>query len=254
MRESRVSYHLHIQTRQQLSLQGIMGEDGNALTDKAGGEIPAPRPPMYVESPTDEYLQGDVYRDVRIFVAKPPTPRSRANGEITIDHVTTESLVTVALVSHSCDNDPTHAGDSPNLDVQIAILHAMGSSDRRELVDRHGMSDAVNDPLNGYRLEEFIYAAKTGVLDDPQRIFLTQICTIPRSRLDRSKRVLQLTPEYRAMLKGKLALRFARHERGVPDVPTKVLTMPLEPHQLPNVPPPGRSPPATPTRMPDVVA
>lgn len=200
---------------------------------------------MYVEPFTDDYLQGDVYRDVPIMTATLDAARSSPQGDSGFAFATNYRRPFVVLVSHGCDSDPTHTDSSDNDDIQVAILFPMATHDRKDMEARGGVGALNSSKSRGY-LHQFFYKPSAAIGEEPRRIILFQLHTIKRRLVRKENKVAELTAKARGNLKAKLFLHFARRERGVPKIAKEVVEMILDSRSPPSarIPDGGRAPSA----------
>lgn len=221
----------------------MSGDPAPKSTSAASASPPEPRPEMYAENRTDDYLQGDVYADVPIVTVRVDERyEKKPLGEAGLRFTATERIRIVVLLSHSCDSDSTHQAVTDDDDLQVAILNPVGSNERDEL-GGHGGWEAVNNPKSGEHIHDFCYLPWEGIGEDLRWISLSQIHTVKRKYLKRDKKLLELTPEARGRLKAKLFLHFSRKEHGVPEVDPEVISRVLEP-RAPIAPPSAAAPTA----------
>ena len=170
---------------------------------------------MFEPKFTDKLMQGDVYRNIPIVTVQIHRDRETPAGGRETVYSATDRHRYVALLSHSCDADPTNRGRTD--DVQVAALNPAGEHERDEIT-RFGGLGSINDPMQGLFYHWFVYASLEGVGDVVRIADFRQIQTVPRSLLRSELKVAELTRETRGKLKAKLYLHFARDEEGVPAV------------------------------------
>jgi hypothetical protein len=188
---------------------------------------------MYANPFTDYELQGDVYADIPIVSIKILSDASPSPGDISVN--ATFRRTHAAIISHSCDS----AKRKHILVAPLVVLRV----DELEDLERRGGIDVINDPRRAEFLHQFHYKPFEAIGPDPRVVNFTNISYVDRKVLRNDRKVAELTPDARGLLKGKLFAHFARKEANVPTVeiglPGEILDPPPELQVRPQVTPPS---------------
>lgn len=163
---------------------------------------------MYAATLTLDYSQGDVFWSVPLpsVTLRPSEPEALARG----DEIVVEARIRrhpVAIVSHTCDVTNENRGKRPL--VQVVPLHQASPHDLDEIA-RYGGLESINLEESRSFAHVFHYAPHSSLGNVSRLARLGNIVPIDRRHLGPERKVAELTPAARNLLRAKLRGHFGR--------------------------------------------